>query len=380
MYRITLGLIVPLVRSTTFGELTAGDFKHIVIIPDTHGDTRSFIKSLYLAFNRIEPQKGRTITEKDFDDIFGTAMRHRSASRQNISRVRNVAIVQLGDLVDRGPHAVGCLNIADKMGEIFGWTTVRLIGNHELWNIMGHTSMCHAEDIEYFRSVEGHNEAFRAPNGYMFRRLRETNLLMARLSATHHPDSARNPNTLFVHGGLDPRWLLARISENGDVVTDMKRINKGFKRLLLDPNGQRILDHAQSPTSTRLFTELPETEVCPIVNVLLHQFQVGRIIVGHTPQVNFRVNTLCGGKIILADAIMSKWMFSPVIPEFDGNPTVVVMTIDQFENLEGIEVIQGTGRPYSLFDPPPARRSKRLNPWLNSAVEYEEVDENTPPN
>jgi hypothetical protein len=52
------------------------------------------------------------------------------------------------------------------------------------------------------------------------------------------------------------------------------------------------------------------------------------------------------------------------------------MTIDQFENLEGIEVIQGAGRTYSLFDPPPAKRSKRLNPWLKS----EEVDENTPPN
>jgi hypothetical protein len=74
--------------------------------------------------------------------------------------------VQLGDLIDRGPESFPCLFLAQQMGEIFGWKTVRLLGNHELMGMRGDSgdSLIHYEEIEQFGSVEARN-AFFSSNG-----------------------------------------------------------------------------------------------------------------------------------------------------------------------------------------------------------------------
>jgi hypothetical protein len=66
------------------------------------------------------------------------------------------------------------------------------------------------------------------------------------------------------------------------------------------------------------------------------------------PQEDFRVNSLCDGKVILAGARMSQWMHNN--PKEGSHPVAILITIDQWKNLEAIEVLQMT-ESYSLVRP-----------------------------
>lgn len=302
---------LPLVAWCTGGELDASEFKHVVVIPDTHGDFFGFTNSLYLAYRRIEPRT-RHLTESQFRRYFRDALRNNRVDHRPITSVRDVAIVQMGDLVDRGPHSYECIMVAQFMGEILGWESVRLMGNHELLSIMGESDdYVHEDDAKTFTDLRGRNAAFSPPSGMMFRELLESSLLMARLGTRLAPNRDRNPNTLFVHAGIEYAWMqkYMSIGQNTNIVFDsMDDINTRFKRLLQDPRGREVLAGGHSPLWTRHLVQGPEEIVCGELLRILSHFQVGRMIVGHTPQTNLLVNTRCGGKLVLLDTMISRYM------------------------------------------------------------------------
>ena len=166
--------------------------------------------------------------------------------------------------------------------------------------------------------------------------LRATYLGMARLhSGDREIAGSTNPNTLFVHGGVDLEWLRDR-SLPGSVL-DINRYTRGSvltKRAMADfVKGESIL-------WTRILATNSEDDVCgALIDEILAHFKVARIIVGHTPQEDYLAKTRCGGKIILTDVMMSRWMTNASHPEDDmtgGRPVAVIMKMNDDGGLQSI--------------------------------------------
>ena len=68
-----------------------------------------------------------------------------------------------------------------------------------------------------------------------------------------------------------------------------------------------------------------------MTKLLTAKSNVFRIIVGHTPQADFAAKTRCGGRIVLADVMMSRWMVAEAVDETSsvgGRPVAIVMSLN----------------------------------------------------
>ena len=152
---------------------------------------------------------------------------------------------------------------------------------------------------------------------------------------------------------MDKAWLvgneLLQHGDRGDAL--VSRINAHFAKAVQTVKGTlKLLDTYGSPIWSRQLAEaFPHTTDassrdkpilrCPPagegesphralddltedLSDLLELFQVGRIIVGHTPQHDRKIKSRCGGKIILADIAMSEWMARHGAPRY---PVALIM-------------------------------------------------------
>lgn len=210
--------------------------------------------------------------------------------------------------------------------------------------------------------------------GGLWGQISESSLLVARLGGETedgipHIDSA---STLFVHGGIDVAFLETFLGGvKGDqnllsLIGDVSlpdALNLLTKLMLtslrdslphtLDPF---LMSMAMSPLWTRDLANLRPEYVCHVLLApILKKFQVARVIVGHTPQLDRRMKSLCGSRVILADAAMSKWIIKrnwsadedslPVERdphtglEIVGNPTVLVLETGYSTQLQSMEAL-----------------------------------------
>ena len=124
---------VEAVTAAQTADATSGSPSHVVVIPDVHGDRDAFIQSLWLGSLAVG-ESGIAFTQfnSTFYDTFTS-----SSSPQRLSSRTDVAMVQLGDLIDRGPFSVDCITIASVVSQVLGWQTTRLIGTHETMAMAG---------------------------------------------------------------------------------------------------------------------------------------------------------------------------------------------------------------------------------------------------
>jgi hypothetical protein len=90
-----------------------------------------------------------------------------------------------------------------------------------------------------------------------------------------------------------------------------------------DPWLSLLMNNEQSPVWSRVLTnnQMDQRVLCDeILPHVLQQFGVGRLVLGHTPQYDHRMKSLCQGRIILADCAISKYM-----DDDEGQPAVLVM-------------------------------------------------------
>ena len=324
-----MNIILPILFIVASGlqqpDLSPATYGHIVVIPDIHGDLEALFRSLWLAVKRVND--GSVIDYESFKSPFYDILSGSSSfSGPSLSLKTDVAVVQLGDIVDRGPYGMQCLIVLGMIETVIGWPVINLYGNHEIINFLdqAHMYVSEREWAIYDNSPEFRRERFGA--GSPFHQFASRNFLgMARVVSSHDPRA----NTLFVHGGINQAWINHLVGS--DKSNDLSEINRKIQEMA--NNDLEGLNHMDSILWTRFLSEGPEAEVCPYVDTLTTHYNVARIVLGHTPQEDdLKAKNRCEGKIILADVMMSRWMFTATVDESNpmgGRPMALVMTFDK---------------------------------------------------
>jgi hypothetical protein len=233
-------------------------------------------------------------------------------------------LVQLGDVPDRGPHTRRIMDLLmdlEKQARKAGGMVHALIGNHEAMNVYGDLRYTVPEEFAAFRN--GGSEEIRS-------RLWEQHVdELKRKGSPEHADGTyrkqwdlRHPagflehrhefqpggrygrwicshnaiikinDTLFLHGGLSPKYAATPLSEMNKRVrkelSDFKLLEGG---MVLDPEG---------PLWYRGLASGSEGDLESHVDALLKFHGAKRIVLGHTPVAGIPVSRF-GGKVILAD-------------------------------------------------------------------------------
>ena len=343
------------------GELDASRYRHVVVIPDIHGDAPALLHSIWLAYKRIEGD--RAVPVETFRHWMETALAATGSGSVPPSKpgldvdhsrtdpipplrpgTHSVALVQLGDLVDRGTESVKCLRIIEKIKGVLGWDTRGLFGNHELLNMARDSHrFVHYSDLgayppamPFFEDKEARMEAA-VPGGPIHSQVKDSLLGMVRLTASPSGgdvDVSHDPNTLFVHGGVDMKWLNAVIGLKKDDEGGARlvgRVNAYFRQSAQTLAGARKFESGdRSPVWTNAMgpphplAEDAEAVFCTkTLEPLLARFGVARIVIGHMPQYDYRFKSRCGGKVLLTDVTISAWMSD----DAKCHPSALIMTM-----------------------------------------------------
>lgn len=237
-------------------------------------------------------------------------------------------LVQLGDVPDRAPDTRRILDLLmdlEKQAKKAGGMVHALIGNHEAMNVYGDLRYTVPEEFESFRrsnSEEIRNEFYRMHEAELrssghgptltaqYRKQWESQFPLGFLEhrlefgpngkygrwILKHEAVIRINDTLFVHGGISPKYAGKSMAEINDQVrnelTDFKRLEGG---MVMDPEG---------PLWYRGLAIAPEAALQPHVNALLAFHGVKRIVVGHTPTPGAIIPRF-DGKVVLADVGLS---------------------------------------------------------------------------
>ena len=300
------------------GEIAAEDYDYVVVIPDIHGDLEALLRSLWLAQKNVDPSRD--------EDLETFAVRF-DPDGPTASPAR-VALVQLGDLVDRGPYSAECVEAMVLVEKALGWRVVQLYGNHELMTLLDpKAEYVHPED--FGSDADGMWQWFKKGDGFdlVTRNFRGFGILKS--------SSGGNAASLFVHGGINPVWFSKQLWAQPLSINGMNAEITNLVGNKESPKRMGLYAHDDAFVWTRVFEDAPEELLCgTVIEPILAKFQVARIIVGHSPQDEGRARVRCGGKVILADTMVSRWMriseFKEVSKETRAeaaNPTAFVMTL-----------------------------------------------------
>lgn len=357
------------------GNFDSRNFDHVVVIPDVHGDSEFFARSLWTGFKEVE---GSSMDFEDFEKAIlavaenvefvgkGDPVKfHKLHSSSKLSKkLTRVALVQLGDIPDRGDRSFLCFQILASIEEVIGWKVIQLYGNHEtglldlgtrrfgyesyswVWNYID------SADVSNYRkdgleTMQGVVEMLRPNSGGLWNFLTSKNYSMVRIGqpksdAKYVIDHKGSADTLFVHAGLEPVWLASLVDPLSFTLEDRDVLHaEQGDALVLKPQGE-ILERcterkmtwdsfiatmnskytslfkknpSQAPDThgpfwTRHLTErdygMSEPDICKEIDQMLVRLRVSRMVVGHTPQRSHRPEILCDGKFIVADVTMSR--------------------------------------------------------------------------
>ena len=331
------------------GEIRADDYDKIFVIPDVHGDLDMFVRTLWLALVNVEGTND-VISEADLSALLqGELVDPPSLPISTFSRV---AVIQLGDLMNRGPKSIECFRVMQNIARVFGWKTISLYGNHEVMNMAGQFStFLNLDDIGGFGDLVNRIAAVQ-PEGELYEQIVDLYQGMVRLVGPAS-DPTGATNTLFVHGGVTRRWLRYKrmLADGAKGSALVLKVNDYFREAASDFDGVEELhrDRSNPVWTRRLAYPFHQFEGCGEVDELLKLFQVSRIIVGHTPQDDYSYKQLCDGKIIMADVKMSRWIdwsLGRPDPVVAGNPSLILMSMDWEHRLDSIvphSVVPATG-------------------------------------
>lgn len=250
----------------------------------------------------------------------------------------DTVIVQVGDQIDSCRNAPYChlmgsvkndkaedIKILEFMTELHekaqeeGGAVYSLLGNHEIMNVNGDFSYVSYENIMEFGNAENRRDAFKPGNkiASFLACTRKTALIIG--------------SNLFVHAGIIPQLL------NRYNIEDMNKILSLF---LLDelhaPDHFKdiFINGKHSPLWTRVFGDLNmDKQQCEKYLQPLQSYNVGKIYVGHTPQIEEGINSICDGRIWRTDIGASK-----AFDDFKINNKIQVLEILNDSNINIIKI------------------------------------------
>eukprot|EP00331_Platyophrya_macrostoma_P000446 CAMPEP_0176405102 /NCGR_PEP_ID=MMETSP0127-20121128/159_1 /TAXON_ID=938130 /ORGANISM="Platyophrya macrostoma, Strain WH" /LENGTH=348 /DNA_ID=CAMNT_0017784139 /DNA_START=1494 /DNA_END=2540 /DNA_ORIENTATION=+ len=268
--------------------------KRIVAIGDVHGDLPQL--EAVLQMSNIVDRDGKWLP-------------------QSVPTV----VVQLGDLVDRGPHDKAVMDFIMRLTKDAtvaseGRDRVEtLLGNHELMNLQGHFHYVHPESHEDFGGRHARKRAFAKDGTY--------GAFVRSMKLVH-----QEGESVFVHAGLMPSY-----AEQG-----VDALNRATRSELLGGEGdgrhrnspwddRHKLFGVHGPIWTRLLITDAMNDRCSNVHRSLELLGAKRMVVGHTPQRAGRIETYCDDALIAVDVGLSKWMYGNLaaleISEFTDGTT-----------------------------------------------------------
>ena len=295
------------------------DFVNILVLPDIHSDAATFLRTLWLGLLKVE---SHSISFTEFARVMLLAARTGVYPESPLIADNQSALVQVGDVVDRGPDSVLCLRILWSIERVVGWKIVSLIGNHEILAgaVIGEGEYVNRAELAEFGSLAARKEAFGVESVLWANLIARSAGLFAKFES-----ESLLKNTLFVHAGVDPAWLEEHPTFTADSLHEYWALAKNI--LTSSPSGEEsvpLINSNESLVWTRIFGKGDSPALCnSILPEILQRLNVNRIVVGHMPQEDHRMRGVCGSRVILTDLAMSRWLFGD-----DGQAGLLVMRND----------------------------------------------------
>jgi predicted MPP superfamily phosphohydrolase len=315
-------------RVARLDDVQLAKYEYLVIIPDVHGDLENYIKSIWFAYRRVSNSK---MSIGNFQTIVMEFLAERDPIKKKsiakkLTTKERVVIVMLGDYVDKGPKSRECIELALSLEKLLEWKSILLYGNHEYMNFHGDASRyVHPEDTLKGKARQTEFSL----DGRLWKRMNQKMVIAARTSFG-------DEHTLFVHANFDSEWFTRNaeiLSAFNNSPTSIHNLNI-VGRYVSGSAGDLsyVLTEDDSPVWSRALEQVDDDELCNVyVAGVLKTWNVNRIIVGHNPQDSRRVRVRCGGRVVLADVGISKWMYGD-----NGNPMALVQTLSGAGSMEAI--------------------------------------------
>lgn len=195
-----------------------------------------------------------------------------------------------------------------------GGAVVSLLGNHEIMNALGHLDYVSHDGLKEFENYtdpRNPSKTFSSGKEARAHAFKPGNEFGKYLGCTRLPAVIIGSN-IFVHAGIVD-GLIRQIGLSG--INDFETINQAIRGWLLGLLGtdyvKEIIDSSKySMFWTRILGKIPpnvslDNEICSShISEVLKMFNVGGIIIGHTPQsfiYSDDINATCGNKVWRVD-------------------------------------------------------------------------------
>jgi hypothetical protein len=283
--------------------------KRIIVIGDLHGDWEATIKSLQIA--KLIDINNNWIGKDTVVVQLG----------DQIDRCRNFPCDKPGSTIDDEASDIKILlyfTELHSMAQKVGGAVYSIIGNHELMNVQGDMRYVSYENINEF------NDYYNKPNmksgmksdiksdmksGMESRIMafKPGNPLANFLACTRKMVLIIGTN-LFVHGGIMPEIANKYTVEEMNTKLSLYLQNKLDENIKNDETDILFNDINKSPLWTREFGVSTQSNIkCnELMSILKKKYNVERIFVGHTPQIDKGISSICDGAIWQVDYGASK--------------------------------------------------------------------------
>jgi len=268
-------------------------------------------------------------------------------------------LVQLGDVVDRGPDSLQSLDLLERLQKDAaraGGAVHPLLGNHEVMRLLGDERYVTPGEYEafasadspklrdaYLKRAETLKEPVAQPPALGFVEMR---LAFGRNG--RYGKWLRSLNTVvqidgvvFVHGGISPS--AAGLSCEAINATVRREMTDDIDQTRSDPRNQ-LATRADGPLWYRGLAEEPES-FAPAVDEILARQHARAIVIAHTVTADKRIRARFGGKVVQMDTGMQP----AYIP--DGRASALEITNNGMTAIyaDGREALTGP----ALAAPPP---------------------------
>jgi len=248
----------------------------VVAIGDIHGDFNALIQALRLA--RVIDVQKRWIGKNTF-------------------------LIQVGDLLDRGNderQLIDFLSALKLSAKAFGGNVFVLNGNHETMNVDLDFRYVTRQGFDDFKDFY-HNNSTDDSVLLSFPKYQRGRVIAFRpggdyaLKLSQHNTLMVIGKTLFVHGGLTPKYMKMEIEKINQLVSLWMRGNSKRPELVIDEKG---------PLWSRNYSSENSAEKCKQLKRVLKYLNLDRMVVAHT--VHNQINSECDQKVWRIDVGMSQ--------------------------------------------------------------------------
>jgi len=266
-------------------------------------------------------------------------------------------LAQTGDVLDRGPDSRKAMDLLMRLegqAEQAGGHVHALIGNHEAMNVYGDLRYVSAGEYAAFADP-GSKPSGDHPAGYNEHRVAFSPKGTYGKWILSHNAAVKINDTLFMHGGISPKYVSTKISQINDRVRDdLKHPDNAQGGILTDPEG---------PLWYRGLAIEDESNLQSHLNKVMKNFGIERIVVSHT-YANAAITPRFAGRVVMIDIGLSR--------VYDGISKVGCLVIEgphAYVLHRGTKLELPKDSPKDLLqylktcaalDPPPSPLAKRI--------------------